>query len=62
MDFVTSDDKRTKYGYVLDQQGYDTSGQRNQDIDANYAPTEHIRIPVDKEAVLKNSIVPEHST
>ena len=58
MDFVTSDDKRTKYGYVLDQQGYDTSGQRNQDIDANYAPTEHIRIPVDKEAVLKNSIVP----
>jgi hypothetical protein len=58
MDFVTSDDKRTKYGYVLEQQGYDTSGQRNQDIDANYAPTEHIRIPVDKEAVLKNSIVP----
>ena len=58
MDFVTSDDKRTKYGYVLDQQGYDTSGQRNQDLDANYAPTEHIRIPVDKEAVLKNSIVP----
>ena len=58
MDFVTSDDKRTKYGYVLDQQGYDTSGQRNQDIDANYAPTEHIRIPVDKESVLKNAIVP----
>ena len=58
MDFVTSDDKRTKYGYVLEQQGYDTSRQRNQDIDANYAPTEHIRIPVDKEAVLKNSIVP----
>ncbi|MEC8536009.1 MAG: hypothetical protein VXY75_01305, partial [Bacteroidota bacterium] len=58
MDFVTSDDKRTKYGYVIEQQGYDTSGQRNQDLDANYAPTEHIRIPVDKEAVLKNSIVP----
>ncbi|MEC8536699.1 MAG: hypothetical protein VXY75_04870, partial [Bacteroidota bacterium] len=58
MDFVTSDDKRTKYGYVLDQQGYDTSRQRNQDLDANYAPTEHIRIPVDKKAVLKNSIVP----
>ena len=62
MDFVTSDDKRTKYGYVLEQQGYDTSRQRNQDIDANYAPTEHIRIPVDKEAVLKNSIVPAKDT
>ena len=57
MDFVTSDDKRTKYGYVLEQQGYDTSRQRNQDIDANYAPTEHIRNPVDKEAVLRLSLI-----
>ena len=58
LDFVTSDDKRTKYGFVLEQQGYDTNGQRNQDLDANYAPTEHVRIPVDKESVLKNAIVP----
>ena len=59
IDFVTSDDKRTKYGHVLKQQGYDTAGQRNQDLEANYAPTEHIRIPVNKENVLKNRIVPQ---
>ena len=59
IDFVTSDDKRTKYGHILRQQGYDTKGQRNQDLQANYAPTEHVRIPVNKELVLQNSIVPE---
>jgi hypothetical protein len=58
IDFVTSDDKRTKYGHVLKQQGYDTAGQRNQDLGANYAPTEHVRIPVNKENVLRNGIVP----
>ena len=58
IDFVTSDDKRTKYGHVLKQQGYDTAGQRNQDLEANYAPTEHVRIPVNKENVLRNGIVP----
>ena len=59
IDFVTSDDPRTKYGYVLEQQGYDTSGQRSQDLEANYAPTEHVRIPVNKKTVLKNKIVKE---
>ena len=59
IDFVTSDDPRTKYGYVLEQQGYDTSGQRSQDLEANYAPTEHIRIPVNKKTVLENKIVKE---
>lgn len=58
IDFVTSDDKRTKYGHILKQQGYDTAGQRNQDLGANYAPTEHVRIPVNKENVLRNGIVP----
>ena len=57
LDFITSDDQRTKYGYVLEQQGYETSGQRNQDLNANYAPTEFVRIPVNKEAVLKNGVV-----
>jgi len=55
--FITSDDERTKYKHVLQQQGYDTSGQRNQDLNANYLPTENVRIPVDKETVLKNGIV-----
>ena len=44
MDFISSDDERTKYGYVLEQQGYQTKGQRNQDLNANYAPTEYVRI------------------
>ena len=57
MDFISSDDERTKYGYVLEQQGYQTKGHRNQDLNANYAPTEYVRIPVNKEAVLKNGIV-----
>jgi hypothetical protein len=55
--FITSDDERTKYKHVLQQQGYDTSGQRNQDLNANYLPTENVRIPVDKLTVLKNGIV-----
>ena len=58
IDFVTSEDKRTKYGHVLKQQGYDIAGQRNQDLGANYAPTEYVRIPVNKENVLRNGIVP----
>ena len=55
--FITNDDPRTKYKHILEQQGYDTSGQRRQDLNANYLPTEHVRIPVDKESVLKNGIV-----
>ena len=42
---------------ILEQQGYDTSGQRRQDLNANYLPTEHVRIPVDKKSVLRNGIV-----
>lgn len=57
LDFISSDDERTKYGYVLKQQGYQTNGQRNQDLNANYAPTEFVRIPVNKQAVLENGVV-----
>ena len=57
LEFITSDDERTKYGYVLRQQGYDTSTQRRQDLEANYAPTEFVRIPVNKAAVLNNGVV-----
>lgn len=57
LEFITSNDERTKYGYILKQQGYDTSTQRRQDLEANYAPTEFVRIPVNKQAVLDNGIV-----
>jgi len=59
MNFITSDDPRTKYRHVLQQGGYDLSRIRSQELNANYLPTENVRIPVDKESVLKNGIVPE---
>ncbi len=59
MNFITSDDPRTKYRHILQQQGYDISRIRNQELNANYLPTENIRIPVDKDAVLRNGIVAE---
>ncbi len=57
LDFIASDNPRTKYKYVLQQQGVDISGIRNQDLNANYLPTEDIRIPVNKENALKSGIV-----
>jgi len=57
LEFITSDDPRTKYKHFLQQQGYDTSGQRTQDLNANYLPAENVRIPVDKATVLSNGIV-----
>jgi len=44
---------------VLQQQGYDISRVRLQELNANYLPTENVRIPVDKNSVLSNGIVPE---
>ena len=57
LNFITSDDPRTKYKHALQQQGYDVSYQRSQDLNANYLPTENIRVPVDKASVLKHNIV-----
>ncbi len=53
LNFITSDNPRTKYKYVLEQQGVDISGIRNQDLNANYLPTEFLKLPVNKENVLK---------
>jgi tetratricopeptide (TPR) repeat protein len=44
---------------VLQQGGYDLSRIRSQELNANYLPSENVRIPVDKDAVLKNGIVSE---
>jgi len=57
LDFITRDEKRFKYKALLDQQGYDTRGLRSQDLNANYLPSENIRIPVNKENVISNNIV-----
>ena len=55
--FVTQDDQKYKYKSLLKKQGYETSYLREQDLNANYLPTESVSIPVDKESVLKNNIV-----
>jgi len=59
MNFITSDDPRTKYKHILQQQGYDISVIRTQELNRNYLPTENVRIPVDKASVIANGIVPE---
>ncbi|MFK2819357.1 DUF2723 domain-containing protein [Flavobacteriaceae sp. LMIT009] len=57
LNFATSDNPRAKYRYVIEQEGYDLNQFRRQDLNSNYLPTKNLRIPVDKESVLKNGIV-----
>tara|TARA_B000000477_G_scaffold52063_1_gene43738 strand:+ start:287 stop:2548 length:2262 start_codon:yes stop_codon:yes gene_type:complete len=57
LDFITQDEKEFKYGEILKRQGYDISGLRSQDLNANFLPTENIKIPVNIENVLKYNIV-----
>jgi hypothetical protein len=57
LDFVTSDNPKTKYKYVLEQKGVDLSQVRSQDLNASYLPTDNLRIPVNKENALKYGIV-----
>ena len=59
LNFITSDNPRTKYKYVLQQQDYDITNVRSQDLNGNYLPTENVRIPVNKASVLKHGIVKE---
>ncbi len=57
MDFVLSDNPRTKLKYVMQQEGDDPNVYPTQMVNGNYFPTRHVRIPVNKEEVLKNGIV-----
>lgn len=57
MDFITSDNLRTKLKYPLQQEGRDLSGYPSSMLNANYFPTRSVRIPVNKESVLKHGIV-----
>ena len=68
LNFVTSDNPKTKYKYILKQEGYteadisemvDLKQITRQALNYNYLPTEHISIPVNKDMVLKNGIVAE---
>ena len=55
--FVTQDDDKYKYKSLLQKQGYETNYLREQDLNANYLPSESIRIPVNKASVINNKIV-----
>lgn len=57
LNFITSNNPRSKYQYILQQQGVDVSQVRSQDLNANYFPTGHLRLPVNKENALKYGIV-----
>ncbi len=58
LEFITSDKPSTKLKFVVERQGEDPRGYPSTLLNSNYFPTRHIRVPVDKEAVLKNGIVP----
>jgi hypothetical protein len=57
MDFIISDNPRTKLKYVMQQEGDDPSVYPNQMVNGNYFPTKYLRIQVNKQEVLKNGIV-----
>ncbi|MGY0393524.1 protein O-mannosyl-transferase family [Bizionia sp. KMM 8389] len=59
MDFVTSDNPKTKFKYILQMQGEDPSYYPSQLQNSNYFPVENIRVPVNKENALKYGIVKE---
>lgn len=57
MAFVSSDNPKTKYQRILELQGEDLSRYPAQLKNTNYFPVENIRVPVNKDNVLKHGIV-----
>ena len=57
MDFVSNDDPKTKFEYVVKAQREDPRQYPKHLLNTNYFPTRNISIPVNKEQVLKNGIV-----
>ncbi|WP_298493486.1 DUF2723 domain-containing protein [uncultured Algibacter sp.] len=57
LDFVGSNNPKTKYKYVLQQRGVDLTNVRSQDANATYLPTPYLRLPVNKENAIKSGIV-----
>ena len=62
MNFVSSDNPRTKLKYALEQEGRDISGYPASMLNSNYYPTKFVRIPVDKASVLEHGIVKEQDS
>lgn len=59
MEFVSSENPRTKLKFALTQEGRDTSMYPPNMLNSNYFPTRFVKFPVDKASVLKNGIVKE---
>ncbi|WP_452598458.1 DUF2723 domain-containing protein [Pontimicrobium sp. MEBiC01747] len=57
MNFVSSDNPKTKFKSVLELEGEDPNQYPSQYRNLNYFPVENIRIPVNKANVLENGIV-----
>jgi len=57
LNFIESDNPKTKIKHLLRRTGDDLNGYPNQYLNSDYFPTEYVRIPVDKESALKNGIV-----
>jgi len=57
LNFISSDNPKTKFSHVLLQQGEDPNDYPSQLRNSNYFPVDYIRIPVNKENVLKYGIV-----
>lgn len=59
LNFIQSDNPKTKHKHALKIKGADISQYRSQDLNASYLPTEFFRIPVNKSNALKYNIVKE---
>jgi len=57
MDWVSSGKLETKLSYLMRQQGVDMSDFKEEQLDIVYYPTNKIRVPVDKNAVLESGLV-----
>ncbi|MDT0557741.1 DUF2723 domain-containing protein [Ichthyenterobacterium sp. W332] len=57
MNFISSDDPKTKLKFILQQRRESGAGYPAQMLNGNYFPTKNVRIPVNKDIVLKNGVV-----
>ena len=59
LDFVSSDNPKTKFKRIIELQGEDIKQYPSQLLNTNYFPVENIRIPVNKANAIKYGIVKE---
>ncbi|MBT8325943.1 MAG: DUF2723 domain-containing protein [Winogradskyella sp.] len=57
LNFITSEQPKTKLKFVIESQGEDPSVYPSHLLNSNYFPTRYVRIPVNKENVLKSGVV-----